>query len=118
LNCAVAAQSQPGANVQVRNSFKPVIRYISQRFTGIFGDDGHTITGLSKLSHHSSTWDDDLATTLFSCMVDQAIKHMDESGFGAAQRHALHIEDARRLGDGVPRQLVSNHNRGPIRGPS
>jgi hypothetical protein len=36
---------------------------MSQRFTGTFSDDGNTITGLSKLSHDGSTWDDDLAIT-------------------------------------------------------
>ena len=35
----------------------------SQRFTGTFGDDGNTISGLWELSSDGSTWDDDLEIT-------------------------------------------------------
>lgn len=35
----------------------------SQRFTGTFGDDGDTISGLSQVSRDGSTWDDDLEIT-------------------------------------------------------
>ena len=33
---------------------------ISQRFTGIFSDDGNTITGRGRLSRDGKTWVDDL----------------------------------------------------------
>jgi hypothetical protein len=35
----------------------------SQRFTGMFEDDGDTIAGLWKLSRDDTTWDDDLQIT-------------------------------------------------------
>jgi hypothetical protein len=34
---------------------------LSQRFTGVFSDDGSTITGQGELSKDGSTWEDDLA---------------------------------------------------------
>ena len=35
----------------------------SQRFTGTFGDDGRTISGLWELSADDASWDDDVAIT-------------------------------------------------------
>jgi hypothetical protein len=35
----------------------------SQRFTGTFGDDSRTISGLWELSRDGSSWDDDLEIT-------------------------------------------------------